>query len=163
MTAATAILPLTEEVGTPPNLPWPTQGEAGLYLEGGGALGTSGAAAPLPMASTAKMMTALLVLEDHPVAINDPGPVLTVTRADVATYFAERSQGESVVPVAAGEQLTEYQLLQGLLLPSASNFADLLANWDAGSVGGTVASVTRREITDPSRSTQAAADSLATI
>jgi serine-type D-Ala-D-Ala carboxypeptidase (penicillin-binding protein 5/6) len=86
------------------------------------------------MASTAKIMTALLVLEDHPLAINDPGPMLTVTRADVATYFAERSQGESVLPVAAGEQLTEYQLLQGLLLPSASNFADLLGNWDAGSV-----------------------------
>lgn len=92
------------------------------------------------MASTAKMMTALVVLEDHPLAPNEPGPVITVTRADVATYFAERNQGESVVPVATGEQLSEYQLLEGLLLPSASNFADLLATWD---LGGTPAFVVR--------------------
>lgn len=144
MTAATAILPLTEELGLPPTLPWPARGAAGLYLEGGGALGTSGGASSLPMASTAKMMTALLVLEDHPLALNEPGPVITISRADVATYFAERNQGESVVPVAAGEQLSEYQLLQGLLLPSASNFADLLASWDAGSVPAFVARMNTR-------------------
>ena len=107
-------------------------------------LGTSGGASPVPMASTAKMMTALLVLEDHPLALSEPGPVITVSRADVATYFAERNQGESVVPVAAGEQLSEYQLLQGLLLPSASNFADLLASWDAGSVPAFVARMNTR-------------------
>ena len=140
MTAATPILPLTEQIGTPPALPWPAQGEAALFLEGGGSLGSSGGAVPLPMASTAKMMTALLLLEDHPLALGEPGPVITVTRADVATYFAERNQGESVVPVVAGEQLTEYQLLQGLLLPSASNFADMLAGWD---LGGDAAFVSR--------------------
>ena len=86
------------------------------------------------MASTAKVMTALVVLEDHPLAINEPGPVLTVSRADVSTYFSELNQNESVLPVAAGEQLTEYQLLEGLMLPSASNFAAMLASWDAGSV-----------------------------
>jgi D-alanyl-D-alanine carboxypeptidase (penicillin-binding protein 5/6) len=131
---ATPALALTEQVGTAPTLAWPAQGAAALYLEDGSKLGSSGAGSPLPMASTAKMMTALLVLEDHPLALNTPGPVVTVTRADVATYTAERNQGESVVPVAAGEQLSEYQLLQGLLLPSASNFADMLANWDVGSV-----------------------------
>jgi serine-type D-Ala-D-Ala carboxypeptidase (penicillin-binding protein 5/6) len=144
VTAATAILPVTEQLGTPPTLPWPAPGAAGLYLEGGGPLGTSGGQTPLPMASTAKMMTALLLLEDHPLGLNEPGPVITVSRADVATYFAERNQGESVVPVAAGEQLSEYQLLQGSLLPSASNFADLLANWDAGSVPAFVARMNTR-------------------
>jgi len=86
------------------------------------------------MASTAKMMTALIVLEDHPLALNEPGPTITVTRADVNTFYAQRSQGESVLPVVAGEQLSEYQLLQGVLLPSASNFAELLATWDLGAV-----------------------------
>jgi D-alanyl-D-alanine carboxypeptidase (penicillin-binding protein 5/6) len=86
------------------------------------------------MASTAKMMTALVILEDHPLAVNETGPVLTISRADVASFIVERNQGESVLPVAAGEQLTEYQLLQGLLLPSASNFADVLARWDLGTV-----------------------------
>ena len=90
------------------------------------------------------MMTALLMLEDHPLALGESGPTITISRADVATYISERSQNESVVPVVAGEQLTEYQLLQGLLLPSASNFADLLATWDAGSVAAFIARMNTR-------------------
>jgi D-alanyl-D-alanine carboxypeptidase (penicillin-binding protein 5/6) len=132
--ATEASVPQAEVVGTAPNLPWPVHGEAALVVEGLGEVGTSGGTTPIPMASTAKMMTALLVLEDHPLALNEQGPTLTVSRADVATYIAERNENESVLPVVAGEQLTEYQLLQGLLLPSASNFANMLAMWDAGAV-----------------------------
>ena len=43
------------------------------------------------------------------------------------------------MPVAAGEQLTERQALQALLLPSANNIAAVLARWDAGSVDRFVA------------------------
>jgi len=134
VTAATSVAPASERFGVASALPWPAGGEAALYLEGAGAIGTSGAQSPIPMASTAKMMTALVVLEDHPLAFGQPGPVITVTRADVATFQAERTQNESVLPVTAGEQLTEYQLLQGLLLPSASNYGDMLARWDLGDV-----------------------------
>jgi serine-type D-Ala-D-Ala carboxypeptidase (penicillin-binding protein 5/6) len=133
-TAAAPIVPASEPLGVTPALPWPTAGAAALYLDGAGVVGTSGGRSPTPMASTAKMMTALLVFEDHPLALGQPGPVISVTRADVATYVAERNQNESVLPVAAGEQLSEYQLLQGLLLPSASNYGDMLAKWDLGDV-----------------------------
>jgi serine-type D-Ala-D-Ala carboxypeptidase (penicillin-binding protein 5/6) len=133
-TTATSVVAASERLGTAPALPWPATGEAALYLEGAGAIGTSAGQSPIPMASTAKMMTALVVLEDHPLAPAQPGPVITVTQADVATFRAERNQNESVLPVAAGEQLSEYQLLQGILLPSASNYADMLARWDLGDV-----------------------------
>jgi D-alanyl-D-alanine carboxypeptidase (penicillin-binding protein 5/6) len=133
-TAAAPIVPASERLGVAPALSWPTAGEAALYLEGAGAIGTSGGETPVPMASTAKMMTALVVLEDRPLALAQPGPVITVTQADVATYRMGLNQGASVLPVQAGEQLSEYQLLQGLLLPSASNYADLLARWDLGDV-----------------------------
>ena len=133
-TAATPIVSTSEPLGVAPALPWPTAGAAALYLEGAGVVGTSGGQSPTPMASTAKMMTALLVLEDHPLVLGQPGPGIIVTRADVATFYAERNQNESVLPVAAGEQLSEYQLLQGLLLPSASNYGDMLAKWDRGDV-----------------------------
>jgi D-alanyl-D-alanine carboxypeptidase (penicillin-binding protein 5/6) len=133
-TAAAPIVPASERLGLAPALSWPTAGEAALYLEGAGAIGTSGGETPVPMASTAKMMTALVVLEDRPLALAQPGPVITVTQADVATYRMGLNQGASVLPVQAGEQLSEYQLLQGLLLPSASNYADLLARWDLGDV-----------------------------
>jgi serine-type D-Ala-D-Ala carboxypeptidase (penicillin-binding protein 5/6) len=134
VTAATSAAPASEQLGVTPAIPWPAAGEAALYIEGAGAVGTSGGQSPIPMASTAKMMTALVVLEDHPLALGQPGPQLTVTRADVATFVAERNQNESVLPVSAGEQLNEYQLLQGLLLPSASNYGDMLAKWDLGDV-----------------------------
>jgi D-alanyl-D-alanine carboxypeptidase (penicillin-binding protein 5/6) len=132
--AATVAVAPSDRLGNPPALAWPARGAAAIFLDGFGEVGSSGPTSPLPMASTAKMMTALLVLEDHPLALNQPGPILTVSRADVNTFIAERNQGESVLPVSAGEQLTEYQLLQGLLLPSASNFADILATWESGSV-----------------------------
>ena len=134
MTAATSIVPVAQRIGTAAALPWPAQGAAALVIDGFGLVGSSGGSAPLPMASTAKMMTALIVMEDHPLALNDPGPAIVVSRADVSTYLTEQNQGKSVLPVVAGERLTEYQLLQGLLLPSASNFADMLASWDLGSV-----------------------------
>jgi D-alanyl-D-alanine carboxypeptidase (penicillin-binding protein 5/6) len=144
VTAAVSVVPATELVGTAPALPWPAQGEAALLVDSLGEVGSSGGRSPAPMASTAKMMTALIVLEDHPLGLNEPGPTITVTRADVNTFYAQRSQGESVLPVVAGEQLTEYQLLQGLLLPSASNFAELLATWDLGTVPAFIARMNAR-------------------
>jgi serine-type D-Ala-D-Ala carboxypeptidase (penicillin-binding protein 5/6) len=144
VTAATSVVATQERIGTIPALPWPAQGEAALFVEGVGEVGRSGGQTPVPMASTAKLMTAVLVLEDHPLALNQPGPTIAVTRADVNTYLAERNQNESVLPVVVGEQLNEYQLLQGLLLPSASNFADLLATWDLGGVPPFVARMNAR-------------------
>lgn len=136
--AATPVIAASQQIGTAPALPWPARGQAALFVDGLGMIGSSGGASPAPIASTAKIMTALLVLEDHPLAPGETGPVLTVTRTDVSTYFSELDQGESVVPVSAGEQLTEYQLLEGLLLPSGSNLAVMLATWDQGNVAAFV-------------------------
>jgi serine-type D-Ala-D-Ala carboxypeptidase (penicillin-binding protein 5/6) len=85
------------------------------------------------IASLAKVMTAYLVLRDHPLRLGEEGPTITLTYADVADTERRRRQEESVVSVADGEQLTELQALQALLLPSANNIAAVLARWDAGS------------------------------
>lgn len=114
-------------------LPWPALGEAALYLGDYGWLGSSGGNAAVPIASVTKVMTALVVLRAHPLAEGATGPTVTVSAADVSTYQQERAAGDSVVPLVAGENLTELQLLEGLLLPSGDNLAQLLANWDAGS------------------------------
>jgi len=64
-----------------------------------------------------------------------------------------------VVSIVPGEQLTERQALQALLLPSANNIAAVLARWDAGSENRFVArmndaahslGMTRTRYTDPS-------------
>jgi D-alanyl-D-alanine carboxypeptidase (penicillin-binding protein 5/6) len=119
--------------GPPPSLAWPAQGEAAVGVEALNVLVASSDATPLPTASVAKVMTALLTLEARPLASGQTGPALTVTDEDVNTYRQDLAQDQSVVAVEAGEQLTEYEALQALLLPSANNVASLLARWVAGS------------------------------
>ena len=131
-------------LGTAPRLPWPRQGSAALWMDGYGLLAAQGDPAPRPIASTTKMMTALLVLEDHPLAPGQPGPTVTITAQDVSDYQQDAGQDQSVVPVTAGEQLSELQLLQALLLPSANNIAEVLAQWDAGSREAFVAKMNAR-------------------
>ena len=119
--------------GVPPHPAWPTQGQAAVGLPGVGLLGTHGGSQPQPIASLAKIMTAYVVLRDHPLPPGASGPALTVTPADVAAYGRDQQQGQSVVTVAAGETLTERQALEAMLIPSGNNVADMLASWDAGS------------------------------
>lgn len=119
--------------GQPPTLPWPGKGQAMLEVEGLGTLGSSGEVKPVPIASVAKVMTAYLVLRDHPLSPTEDGPALTVTQEEADAYPAQLASGQSLVPVSAGESLTERQALEALLLPSANNVAQILARWDAGS------------------------------
>jgi serine-type D-Ala-D-Ala carboxypeptidase (penicillin-binding protein 5/6) len=112
---------------------WPSAREAAVTVSG---LATSWATKDqpaVPIASVTKIMTAYLVLRDHPLAGDDQGPSITVTQADVQTYQSAVANGESNAKVAAGEKITEREALEALMLPSANNVAILLANWDAGS------------------------------
>jgi serine-type D-Ala-D-Ala carboxypeptidase (penicillin-binding protein 5/6) len=146
--AATTFLPATTRLGaTPPALPWPTTGSAALSIGGLGTIGTHGPQTALPLASTAKIMTGLVILDDHPLRLTEQGPMVPVTAADVTTYLTEKNQGQSVFPVATGEQLSEYQALQALLVPSGNNIAELLATWDAGSIGAFVDKMNARATT----------------
>ena len=120
-----------------PGTVWPVDGQAAVRIAGSQILaGPNQHAAPI--ASVAKVMTAYLVLRDHPLQVGQDGPTITLTDADVADTDRRAGQSESVVPIAAGEQLTEREALQALLLPSANNIAAVLARWDAGSVEGFV-------------------------
>lgn len=124
-------------------MPWPADGSAAVMIPGVGLLGRSGPRAPVPIASIAKVMTAYVLLRDHPLAPGSAGPEISFGATDVALYRAERSAGDSVLAVVAGERLTELEALEGLLIPSADNVAARLARWDAGSVAGFVARMNR--------------------
>lgn len=132
------------EIGTTPSLPWPSVGSAAVSVKGIGFLGAHGDEAPRPIASTTKIMTALLILEDHPLAPGQSGTEITITHQDVADYLRDAGQDQSVFPVTEGEKLTQLQLLQALLLPSGNNVANLLAKWDAGSKEAFVAKMNAR-------------------
>lgn len=119
--------------GEAPKLDWPKTGQAALIAVGVGDLGHSGPQTPSPIASVTKVMTAYLVLKQHPLALGEDGPELTVTKSDYQTYLTDKAKGESVLPVWSGERLSERQALEGLLLPSGNNVATMLATWVAGS------------------------------
>jgi D-alanyl-D-alanine carboxypeptidase (penicillin-binding protein 5/6) len=113
---------------------WPAEGQAAFVVAGRLQIQASPNQQPAPIASVAKVMTAYVVLRDHPLRPGEDGPTMTLTAADVIDTARRARQDESVVPVAAGEVLTERQALEALLLPSANNIAAVLARWDAGSV-----------------------------
>jgi serine-type D-Ala-D-Ala carboxypeptidase (penicillin-binding protein 5/6) len=138
---------------------WPAYGQAAFIQTGRSQAQSGPNQHAAPIASVAKVMTAYLVLRDHPLRVGQDGPTITLTDADVADTDRRRGQRESVVSIAAGEELTERQALQALLVPSANNIAEVLARWDAGSVDGFVVrmnatarslGMTHTRYTDPS-------------
>ncbi|HEY3869475.1 MAG TPA: hypothetical protein VGM10_14035 [Actinocrinis sp.] len=121
--------------GTAPTLTWPSTGQAAVEVEGVGMLGTSGdMSTPVPIASVTKTMTAYQVLLDFPLSTQEQGPTITVDQQDVDLYNEDVEEGDSAVALTVGEQLTERQALEALLLASADDVATMLAEWDAGSV-----------------------------
>ena len=141
------------------SLHWPSYGEAAIGATGYGVLATHGPDKPLATASVAKIMTALCVLHQKPMVLGETGPVITLSKADVDSYNKYVAMDGSVVRVEVGEQLTEYEALEALLLPSANNIADTLARWAFGSVDAyniyangyaVTLGMTATTITDPS-------------
>ena len=112
---------------------WPADGVSAAGIRGYGVTDGPGATRPVPIASVAKLMTAYVILQDHPLSVDGSGPDVTVEPSEAAQYPSQVAAGDSLVAVAAGETLTERQALEALLLPSADNMAWILARWDAGS------------------------------
>jgi D-alanyl-D-alanine carboxypeptidase (penicillin-binding protein 5/6) len=109
-----------------PRSEWPTQGQAAIVL-GGRVPAASPHQEPAPIASLAKVMTAYLVLQRYPLGDGEAGFTMTVSPAQAEAVAEEADEGQSVVPVRAGERLTERQLLEALLIPSGNNIARMLA------------------------------------
>lgn len=116
------------------NLQWPAQGQSAVGIVGSQILETHGRQKPMPTASTAKLITALAVLSVKPLSPGQQGPTLTLGPNDVALYNSYHSQDGSLVPVKSGERISEYQVLQTMMLPSSNNMADSLAIWAFGSL-----------------------------
>lgn len=143
--AATHLLKTSEVVpGTPPALPWPPSGSGAVGVSNLGLVATSGGELTLPAASVTKVMTALIVLEDSKLKKGEDGPILVMTDADVRAYQADLQDKQSVVKIEAGEQLSLFQVLEAVLIPSANNLAETVARWDAGSIDTFVTKMNNR-------------------
>jgi serine-type D-Ala-D-Ala carboxypeptidase (penicillin-binding protein 5/6) len=136
----TSLVEHQAQLGQPTSsLTLPSAGSAAVYVPGLGMLSSSADPTPRPIASMTKTMTAYVILKNHPLAPGETGPRVTITQADVNAYWTAIAQDQSAVPVAAGQVYSQYDMLRLLLLPSANNFANILAVWDAGSVDAFVA------------------------
>ncbi|MFE9569092.1 D-alanyl-D-alanine carboxypeptidase [Streptomyces sp. NPDC006692] len=113
------------------SLPWPSEGQAVVDINGLGHMGSYGEMNPLPIGSVAKVMTTYLILRDHPLKSGDKGPSIPVDQKAQDDYTNGVREKESVVEVKAGQQISELEALQAVMLPSANNVARLLARWDA--------------------------------
>ncbi|MET8604109.1 serine hydrolase [Streptomyces rubiginosohelvolus] len=111
-------------------LSWPGQGQSAVMVDGVGSLGSEGAQKPAPIASVAKVMTAYVILQGHPLKGDEEGEKITV---DQKAEDESKRPDESTAPLTKGQELTQRQMLQLLMIPSGNNAARLLARWDAGS------------------------------
>jgi D-alanyl-D-alanine carboxypeptidase (penicillin-binding protein 5/6) len=137
---ATSHVTLTPSIfhSSPPPLAWPAIGSGALAIPALGVLQGNNSSV-VPIASLTKMMTAWVVLQKLPLASGATGPCVVVTPDEVVAYQLEKAAGQSSALVVAGEQLCEFDLLNGLLVHSAGNYAELLAVLVSGSISTFVA------------------------
>ena len=132
-----AVGPVSQIVAPPKTqaivLPWPAADQAAIGAVGYGVLDSHNTATPVPIASIAKVITALAVLQQKPLAAGSPGPDITLDDTDLGYFNYYYLNDGSAAKVQVGEKLSEYQALQGMLIPSANNIADSLVRWAFGS------------------------------
>ncbi|GHF09518.1 D-alanyl-D-alanine carboxypeptidase family protein [Pseudolysinimonas yzui] len=130
---ATVTAPV-EDAPVVPALAFPGYGASAIGAVGyPGVLAQSGATTALPMASITKVITALVVLDAHPLAVGETGPTATMSSADAALYGTYLAQNGTVATVRAGMTFSERQLLELTLIKSANNYTTSMAIWAFGS------------------------------
>ncbi len=125
-----------QPIAAPAAVPaWPLEGSAAEAV--GGVTGVLASSTdPESIASITKLVTALVVLDEMPLNPGEQGPEFEFTSNDRAKYRQYLRNGESAIDVPAGGSLTQYQMLEGMLVGSANNYADRLAQtlWPSDAV-----------------------------
>lgn len=128
-------VPLQAALPNDLHLDWPAVGQAAVGSIEDGLLARSSDNEDLrPTASMAKVIAALAVMEKQPLELGQTGPSYTLTSEDVANYRAYVAKGGSVLPVREGMMVTQYQIMQMMLIASANNMADTLVEREFGSM-----------------------------
>jgi D-alanyl-D-alanine carboxypeptidase (penicillin-binding protein 5/6) len=123
---------------------YPGYGASGFGAVGyPGVLGSAGSPMPLPIASISKVVTALVVLDAHPIAEGDDGPTISFDEQDVQYYDDQLAVDGTREPVAAGTSLSQREVLELVLLASANNYALSVARWGFGSIEGFAVAASR--------------------
>lgn len=118
----------------PLNINWPSGVEAAISVDGYSFISTTGNFTPTPTASVAKLITSLVVLDKYPLSVGQQGNVLTISQNDVDIYYEYYKADGSTSPVKLNEKISQFELLESMLIPSSDNAADSLAIWAYGSL-----------------------------
>lgn len=150
----TAPLPEPVTTSTDPRVPvmnpavftLPQGGAAAMSVSGGeeyfgpeaaGMWITSGTAEPRSIASISKLITALVILDAHPLTgVDDPGPTITFSKASHDLYDKYYVMGATIAAMPTGSSMTLHDALATMLIPSASNYAEAVSTWAFGSQWG---------------------------
>lgn len=115
------------------SLPWPSEGQGSMDVNGIGAMDGFGDQKPVAIGSVAKAMTAYIVLKDHPMKSGSDGEKIKVDALAEKEGGYDKDGESTLNTVKEGDVLTERDALSAIMIPSANNIARLLARWDAGS------------------------------
>lgn len=130
--------PVIPQITTP--MPWPSYGVSAYGVPEDNLFASSKTdETPVPIASLAKIITALAILQKKPLQPGEQGPMIALDAQDVELVNEYARKDGTYVQVLDGEKISEYQALQAMLLVSANNMADSLVRWAFGSMDAYVA------------------------
>jgi D-alanyl-D-alanine carboxypeptidase (penicillin-binding protein 5/6) len=125
----------------------PTYGESALSISGAdnylgptadGVFASSGGNGALPMASISKLITAMVVLSARPLGTSGTGRTITWGKADAALYDKYFVLNATIAAMKNGSSMSEHDALETMLVVSACNYAEAMADWAFGSNAGFV-------------------------
>jgi D-alanyl-D-alanine carboxypeptidase (penicillin-binding protein 5/6) len=115
-------------------LVWPEVGQAAIGSVEDGLLARSpGIEKARPIASMAKVITALAIMEKKPFKPGQAGQVYTINKKDITGLRTYISDGCTVLPIHTGMNITQYQAMQRMLIASDNIMADILVERTFGS------------------------------
>ncbi|QUW19269.1 D-alanyl-D-alanine carboxypeptidase [Agrococcus sp. Marseille-Q4369] len=151
LAAAVLVAPAPAIAGEPVEAPaaelpaaqveWPESARAAGYgvvgIDGGADVWQAwGSEEAHPMASVAKLVTVLIVLDAHPIEGDSRGALITLDRDDVDAQARAVRENAPIAPVFDGMQVTQRDLIEWSLVDSAGNAIWSLASWAFGGMDG---------------------------
>ncbi|MEJ1229843.1 MAG: hypothetical protein WDM88_03095 [Galbitalea sp.] len=119
----------------------PTVGEAAVSVSGADdylgpqatASSLRAARCALSMASISKLITAMVVLDAKPLGTSGVGPTITFDKADHALYDKYYLLNATIAAMPTGSSMSEHDAIETMLVVSACNYAEAMADWAFGS------------------------------
>lgn len=133
---APTVTATTVELAAAPGatITWPETGSSAVAVSGIDTVAS--ATVPSEIASITKVASTMMVLDELPLAPGEQGPSYAFDWSDSRDYWSYRWSNQSALDVPVGGSLSEYQMLQGVLLGSANNYIDRMSDELWGSDAG---------------------------